>query len=224
MVAKTFGPAPGGFRIPRPQKHWTPTYVKNRVLLALWERRNPDAPWLTASAISFLETWLKPGDVVAEFGSGRSTVFFAKMVGASGCVASVEHHKEWYNEVTRRLANSGAKQVRYINPVQEEAAYVTAAETGLQGLAPDFALVDGLYRDACAVWALHAVKPGGVVAVDNVQWYLPHKTQAPYSVGAGGKPTTPKWEEFWNIAGKWRKLWTTNGIHDTAFFFKPMKA
>jgi hypothetical protein len=122
----------------------------------------------------------------------------------------------------QRLAKAGADNVKYVNPVQEEAAYVAAADSGLGGAAPDMALVDGLYRDACALWALRTVKPGGVIVVDNVQRYLPHQTFAPYAIGAAGTPATPKWEQFWAVAGKWRQLWTSNGIEDTAFFFKPV--
>lgn len=221
-AARIPSPKLQGIWFPRPAKHWSPRYVGNRIKLALWQRKNPDAPWLTAGAVSFLETWLKPGDVVAEFGSGRSTIYFAKKVGTNGRVASVEHHKQWHEEVTRRLAKAGAGNVRYVNPVQEEGAYVAAADAGLGGCAPDFALVDGLYRDACALWALGAVKPGGVIAVDNVHRYLPHQTFAPFAVGAGGKPATVKWEQFWAVAGAWRQLWTSNGIDDTAFFFKPV--
>jgi len=221
-AAKISGPKSSGFWLPRPAAHWTPRYIKNRLKLAMWQRQNPTAPWLTASAVSFLETWVKPGDVIAEFGSGRSTLYFAKKVGAAGRVASVEHHKQWYEEVTRRLASAGASNVRYINPIQEEAAYVAAADAGLAGTTPDMALVDGLYRDACALWSLRAVKPGGVIAVDNVHRYLPHHTNAPFAIGAEGQPATARWEQFWAVAGNWRQLWTTNGIDDTAFFFKPI--
>ncbi len=220
-AAKISGPKPGRLWLPRPAAHWTPRYIKNRLKLAMWQRQNPAAPWLTASAVSFLETWIKPGDVIAEFGSGRSTLYFAKKVGAAGRVVSVEHHKQWYDEVTQRLARAGAGNVRFMNPMQEEAAYVVAADAGLAGTAVDMALVDGLYRDACAIWALRVVKPSGVIAVDNVHRYLPHQTRAPFAVGVGGRPVTAKWEEFWAVVGNWRQLWTTNGIDDTAFFFKP---
>jgi hypothetical protein len=64
----------------RPFAHWTPRYVKNRLALMAYERFNPEQPWLTRNMIEILENWLKPTDVGLEFGSGRSTTWFARRV------------------------------------------------------------------------------------------------------------------------------------------------
>jgi len=150
-------------------------------------------------------------------------VYFANKVGAGGCIYSIEHHKEWFENVSSQLKslNFLGSRVRYCKVDEEEAAYVAGASSATVGSLADLVLVDGLFRDACVLWAMKHVKPGGVIAIDNVQWYLPHKTYAPHSIPEDGVPATPQWTEFWQVAKGWRKHWTSNGIHDTAFFFVP---
>jgi hypothetical protein len=41
-------------------RHLTPRYVFDRVRVLAHERRHPEAPWLTAAAVAFLERWLDP--------------------------------------------------------------------------------------------------------------------------------------------------------------------
>jgi len=78
-------------------KHWTPRYIAARMNEMLYQKRYPDHPWLTQMAVKILESWLKPNDVGAEFGSGRSTVWFAKRVPS---LISVENDPNWYNRVS----------------------------------------------------------------------------------------------------------------------------
>ena len=81
-------------------QHWTPRYIWNRLALMAYERQHPDRPWLTRAMIENLDTWLRPDDVGLEFGSGRSTIWFAQKVGH---LTSVEHHPGWYAKVNDRL-------------------------------------------------------------------------------------------------------------------------
>ncbi len=94
-----------GFYLPRPRCHWTPQYIKDRVQLRRWERRHPEAPWLVGEAVDLLTTWLRPSDVVVEFGSGRSTLWLAERAGS---VISVEHDVAWAERVTGWLAGEAA--------------------------------------------------------------------------------------------------------------------
>jgi hypothetical protein len=71
----------------RRMDHWTLGFIKARGLLWYEERTNPDRPWLTLTANKFLEQWIQPSDRVVEFGSGRSTLWFAKHAGS---VLSIE--------------------------------------------------------------------------------------------------------------------------------------
>ncbi len=43
----------------------------------------------------------------------------------------------------------------------------------------DYALVDGSYRDECVMRALEVLRPGGMLILDNANWYIPHPTVFP---------------------------------------------
>lgn len=88
------------FHIPRPKPWWTPRYVINRVRWMFWQKRHPDKPWLTPAYVRFIEQWLSPRDVLVEFGSGRSTAWFASHVAQ---VISVEHNPQWHRIVQQRI-------------------------------------------------------------------------------------------------------------------------
>ena len=62
---------------PPARSHWTPRYLVNRTRQMLYERSHHDDPWLTPAAIRLLTGLLCPADLGAEFGSGRSTLWFA---------------------------------------------------------------------------------------------------------------------------------------------------
>ena len=53
-------------------------------------------PWVTYPFIDFLSGRLNRELEVFEFGSGNSTLFFAERVKQ---LTSVEHNKDWYNEL-----------------------------------------------------------------------------------------------------------------------------
>lgn len=67
--------------------HWTPRYILARVRQMIDHKMRPHDPWLTREAIGLLERLLRPKDKALEFGSGRSTLWIARHVGA---VTSVE--------------------------------------------------------------------------------------------------------------------------------------
>lgn len=203
-------------RIPLPQRHWTLTYVWDRLNLAAYEHSHPDAPWLTATMTAFLEGWIKPTDVIVEFGSGRSTTWFGKRGGE---VVSVEHDCGWFSIVEKRIGEQNLTNVTYLL-VENADEYARAADARVERA--DLILVDGINRDQCALWALEKVRPGGIIVVDNANWYLPHTTRSPASVGEHGVPASKDWQCFYNTVSNWRYSWTTNGVTDTAAFFAPV--
>ena len=62
-------------------------------------------PWLTQGAINFLEVFLEqhPSAKILEFGSGASTIWFAKK---NVRLYSVEHDIEWYEKINNLLKNN----------------------------------------------------------------------------------------------------------------------
>jgi predicted O-methyltransferase YrrM len=205
-------------------RHRTPRYIVNRTRQMLYERAHPADPWLAPAAIGLLRSLLRPADRGLEFGSGRSTVWFARHVSA---LTSVEHDERWHASVSAMLEAKGLDNVDYIlapgdQPMERggESAYARTA-LAFPDDSLDFALVDGHYRDYSAKFTLPKIKPGGMLIIDNVNWYLPCQSKAPNSRTATLGPKTPAWAEVAAELAGWRTIWTTCGVWDTAIFIKP---
>jgi hypothetical protein len=84
----------------------------------------------------------------------------------------------------------------------------------------DFVLVDGVYRDHVTLFLLPKIRPGGMLIIDNVNRYLPLLTASPGSLRPSAAPVTAAWEQGTAALTKWRRLWTSNGVWDTAIFVK----
>jgi predicted O-methyltransferase YrrM len=174
-----------------------------------------------------LTDYLKDTDIGLEFGSGRSTLWFSKKV--SGLI-SVEHDRAWYEKVSNRLTENKITNCSYRfcppepGSTHEEdkpdSAYVRVAKEITNGTL-DFALVDGIYRSACAIAVIEKLRPGGMLIVDNVNWYLPNSSYAPASRSLRDGPVSDAWARFQTAVEGWRRIWTSDGVSDTAFFFKP---
>jgi predicted O-methyltransferase YrrM len=223
MNAPSMNAPARGARGPLVQPHRTPRYVFNRTRQMRYERSHPDAPWLTPAAIRLLGRLLRPADRGAEFGSGRSTVWFASRVAA---LTSVEHDMRWHATVAVRLKDRGLDNVDYIlapedQPMERggDSAYARTA-LGFADHSLDFALVDGHYRDYSAKFIMPKLKPGGMLIIDNVNWYLPCESKAPNSRTAATGPVTEVWTEVWQELRDWRTIWTSSGVWDTAIFIK----
>ena len=85
----------------------------------------------------------------------------------------------------------------------------------------DFILVDGKLRDKCSLKGMQLLKEGGFLIIDNINRYVPNKSQSPDSLGYLDKCATTDWEEFYNLTIGWQKIWTSDGITDTAIYLKP---
>lgn len=200
-------------------RHWTPRYIYHRLGLSLYQRRNPNAPWLVRDMVDILENWLKPTDRGIEWGSGRSTIWFAERVGS---LVSVEHSPDWYRRVGAELKQKGLQNVEY-HLCEDEVDYCKVVDT-LSPESIDFCLVDGVARDDCALAAIYLVKPGGIVLVDNCNCYLPTKSLSPYSRKPEQGCYTEKWAAYLDAVREWRQIWTSDGVCDTGLWVKPVNA
>lgn len=196
-------------------KHWTNAYIVNRLKLMVNEIKNPDLPWLTQEAVSILSSLVRQEDVGVEWGSGRSTVWFGKRMKR---LISVEHDLMWFHKVSKELFEQKVKNVVYsYKPVKKEYMEV-ASRFGKNTI--DFALVDGIWRDSCALHVIEKIKVGGLLVIDNVNWYLPSASISPNSRTAAMGPATKRWSVFNRMTENWRRIWTTNGVTDTAIYIK----
>ena len=141
-----------------------PRAAATAALLKLFGWR-PEMPWLGFSAVHCIEQLLQPQWSLLEFGSGMSTIWFARRVAR---IVSIETDAEWHGRVKALLRNRGLSD-------RVECRLVPATLEGLSSTLPqgfDFALVDGTSRDVATGLALSVVKPGGYIYLDNsdVPW------------------------------------------------------
>lgn len=207
--------------------HWTPRYALNRFSQLTDRLVHPETPWLTRHANLILASYLRRSDVGFEFGSGRSTLWFANRVSE---LTSVEHDRTWFSRISKAIAESGLRNVHYILAGHErgalegpESEYVHALQNK-PAESLDFILVDGILRDECAIESLRRIRPGGLLIVDNSNWFLPSDSIAPGSRSLQAGPASPRWGQFMILSAKWRQLRTTDGVTETTFFTKPCSA
>jgi len=132
-----------------------------------------ELPWFSYSAIDYLAKYLNPDMEVCEYGSGGSTLFFARRTRS---VFSIEDNKAWYELVTDRVKQLGLKNVKLTfhpfdvkNPVGfDKSDYLLA----LPNRKFDIIVIDGSeewnqVRPICFQHAEKFVKPGGCIIVDD---------------------------------------------------------
>jgi len=207
-----------------PIRHWTLRYLWNRFNDKRYRSQHPDDPWLAPEAIHFLETYLRPTDTGLEFGSGRSTIWFAKRIQS---LTSVEHNPEWHARVSKGLKDLNISNVSYHlhQKSNEDRSGTNSEYVGItKSITPaslNFVLVDGIYRAQCVLQCIPLLLPGGILIIDNVNKYLPSDSIAPNSRSIAEGPIDAEWENVLELIQTWRSYWTGNGVSDTAVYFKP---
>ncbi len=121
----------------------------------------PYLPWISYTAISRVNKLLQPNWKVVEFGSGMSTIWFARRVGF---VHSIEHNEAWYIEVSGLLKKQNLTNVKYDRRNSNE-VYSDLSDYPDQFF--DFCLVDGINRLACVENVIPKIRAGGFIYLDN---------------------------------------------------------
>jgi hypothetical protein len=159
---------------------WT-TFVDPDLLAA-------ELPWTTFSATRWLDRALRQDMRVFEWGSGGSTLFFARRVRS---VVTVEHDPDWHRQVADRVDHKGVKNVdlRLVlpNPARRRAesstlphyrssvpqfssvnfvSYVESIASEPDG-SLDLVMIDGRARASCAAVALKKIRRTGALVIDD---------------------------------------------------------
>jgi len=179
-----------------------------------------DFPWLVADSVRWLLGFLRPNMTGFEWGSGRSTLFFARH---SARLVSVEHKAKWFRRVSANLAERGLHNAECLfrppdpqarpspmrpailaelgfRPKPELAAYADA----ILDYPPDcfdYVCVDGRARIECAVNALDRLKPCGALILDNSE--------------------RAKYRPVFAVLAAWPRHSFANGVWETTIFRKP---
>ncbi|AKJ28572.1 hypothetical protein AAW51_1881 [Caldimonas brevitalea] len=121
----------------------------------------PELPWIAFSSIARLQKFLTPESRVLEFGSGMSTLWYARHAGQ---VCSVEDHRGWYERVEQLIQRRGLRNVEYRLAEQRD-EYVSFKRDDPTGF--DLIMVDGKFRSECVRSATSLLRPGGILYLDN---------------------------------------------------------
>ena len=109
-----------------------PRYVPRTLRHNLINGASPldlELPWFSYAAIDFLAEELTPEMEVCEYGSGGSTLFFARRTRR---VFSIEDNPKWFELVTDRVRQLGLKNVEVtLRPFETQNKETNRAENHL---------------------------------------------------------------------------------------------
>ena len=203
--------------MPRSFRHWTFRYVKNRVIQILHEKTHPNHPWLTRQSVHILADLLQDTDTGLEFGSGRSTIWFAQRTSR---VISIEHDFKWYQSVGQKIQDLNLESkidYRYCDNIADYVGQIDSLEDN----SIDYCLIDGKARDECTLKVLPKLKHEGILIIDNINLYLPNASRSPNSIRRFDNTNDSDWASVQVQIDSWEMVWTTNGVSDTALWIKP---
>ena len=126
-------------------------------------------PWLNFELVSFMEQQKR--GVVVEFGSGRSTVWLAKL---GFYVLSIEHQENWATQVLTKLQTEGLSSRVKLSLVRADPQKPSDASLYLQPFLEypthdpfSFILVDGIFRNQCLEGSKPFVRKGTPVILHD---------------------------------------------------------
>lgn len=118
-------------------------------------------PWLTYPLIEYLVGLDFSQKRVFEFGAGASTLFWSKRAAE---VVSVEFDFEWFLALKDRIP--GNVSLFYESNGELYAGKILALDVNF-----DVIVVDGAERYRSAQLAITKLSPGGMIILDNAEWY-----------------------------------------------------
>jgi len=149
------------------------------------------SPWVTFSAIRFMDRVVSRCSSVFEYGCGGSTLFFSRRVRE---LVTVEHDREWLDRTSSAIQPGGdfvwhshfeppTSLGRSSLPSRDPDSYGSSASefAGMSFEAYarsidrypddhfDLVLIDGRARPACYKHAVSKVKQGGHIVLDNAE-------------------------------------------------------
>jgi predicted glycoside hydrolase/deacetylase ChbG (UPF0249 family) len=170
-----------------------PRWVRHRHKMEIGQVLIP-LPWFAYDAIDYLETILRPDFVGLEYGSGGSTLWFARRIAR---ITSVEHDGKWWAYVLAEMKKQLISNVDVVlvPPITgllatatdrpDAVAFPQLYRSGRRGFEDcdfvdyaqqidrnpdnslDIVIVDGRARPACLKHAISKIRPGGYLVLDD---------------------------------------------------------
>ncbi len=128
----------------------------------VWTRKCVDArgeplPWYTYPAIEYVKQLDLRDRVIFEYGSGYSTIFYARRCRQ---IISVEDNRRWWETIRQQVPANG--QILLAETPVEYVNAILKTETLF-----DIIIIDGSHRDQCLRLAPQKLKPDGLIIMDN---------------------------------------------------------
>ncbi|RZK43733.1 MAG: FkbM family methyltransferase [Pedobacter sp.] len=120
---------------------------------------NQPIPWVTYSFIDFIKPRLTGDLSIFEYGSGNSTLFYARNVKK---VVSVEHDEAWYQKIVTEKAKNAEMIFCKLDVDGEYAKKALSL-----GEKFNIIIVDGRDRVNCCKYAVSAISENGVIILDD---------------------------------------------------------
>lgn len=131
-------------------------HLRSSLASRAMDRHGDPLPWFTYSAIQFLLMKNFQEKTVLEWGSGQSTLFWAKRAKS---VFSLEADQKWFEKI-----KSSAPRNVSLHLVKFD---VSDVDPLIAGQSFDVIVCDGMDRYACAAKSISHIAPDGVIIVDN---------------------------------------------------------
>lgn len=162
-------------------------YIHSIMKKSLKTSKNEYIPWMNYPVIEFLKERLTSDLLVFEYGSGASTIFFAKRVKK---IISVEYDKEWYEKVKIILSEENTNNAKLLFQ-KLTPNYPLAIKNLGKNQAFDIVIIDGRERVKCAQTALKFLSQKGVLIFDD-SYRKEYKLGIDYYLNLGFKKLTFK--------------------------------
>ncbi|MFW2831518.1 hypothetical protein [Sphingomonas sp. ID0503] len=120
-------------------------------------------PWFNYAMVRLLRERVRPDMRIFEYGSGFSTLWWAKHARS---VAAVEHHDGWAAQVSEMIAEYKNASLEHV-PLDEDGEYCRAVRRAEGEFS--IVVVDGRDRVNCMWQSLDKLTPDGIVLFDNSQ-------------------------------------------------------
>jgi predicted O-methyltransferase YrrM len=134
-------------------------------------------------------------------------------------VLAVEHDPLWQRKTVQALqekALDGNVEVRLANEEEYVAQIDTFADHTI-----DFILVDGIRAGEALAVAMRKLKHGGMLVVNGAHLVLPSDSTTPDARSREDGPDDALDPAELIELMRWRLKWESDGVNDTAVFWKP---
>ena len=200
----------------RLKRLFSPRWVARRVAASAFSLRNPDAPLVAPGALLHADRWLRRDHFAFEWGSSLSTAWLARRAGR---VVAVEQDPLWHGRMHALLVSKGLADAVELRLAPGEDYFSQIERFADDSI--DFVVVDGPNPAMALAASLAKLKHGGMLVVNGAHLLLPSDSKTPDARSRADGPHEDLDPAELVELMRWRLKWESDGVNDTAVFWKP---